>query len=195
MRYAVKHGVCESICVLVGFLHIALTDFFLNKAFSNLGPEVGGHNGNYWYLSKVVANLSGADVHNPLARTFPIVTSCNLRQVRFRLNPSPYSFIHFPSLYSLAVGAIKQTLTLCAFFRTTLCTRSSISSSGFGSLPSPSSPSYISSIGQHSIKMAPSMFPELIFVAANGRKKNFLVAYFFRKQLKIYWILCIFFRK
>ena len=27
------------------------------------------------------------------------------------------------------------------------------------------------------------MFPELIFVAANGRKKNFLVAYFFRKQL------------
>merc|ERR1712012_287523 len=67
VRYAVKHGVSESICVLVGFLHIALTDFFLNEAFSNLGPEV-------------VANLSGADVQNPLARTFPIVTSCNLRQ-------------------------------------------------------------------------------------------------------------------
>jgi len=67
VRYAVKHGVCESICVLVSFLQIALTDFFLNEAFSNLGPEV-------------VANLSGADVHNPLARTFPIVTSCNLRQ-------------------------------------------------------------------------------------------------------------------
>ena len=96
MRYAVKHGVCESICVLVSFLQIALTDFFLNEAFSNLGPEVGRHNGNYWYLSKVVANLSGADVHNPLARTFPIVTSCNLRQVRFSLHPHILLFISLP---------------------------------------------------------------------------------------------------
>ena len=43
---------------------------------------------------------------------------------------------------------MKQTSTLCAFFRTTLCTKSSISSSGFGSLPSQSSPSCTSCTGQ-----------------------------------------------
>ena len=77
---------------------------------------------------------------------------------------------------------MRRSSRLCVFFRTILCTRSSISSSGSGSLLSPSSPSYIRSIGQHPITLASSMFPDFIFFATSGRKKNFLAAYFFLQK-------------
>ena len=72
---------------------------------------------------------------------------------------------------------MRRSSRLCVFFRTILCTRSSISSSGSGCLPSPSSPSYISSIGQHPIilfrdQRSQKEFPGGIF-------------FFFRKQHKI----------
>ena len=41
VRYSVKHGAAEWICLAVCFLQIKLTDFFLNGAFFKYGPEVG----------------------------------------------------------------------------------------------------------------------------------------------------------
>ena len=40
VRYSVKHGIAEWICLAVCFLQIKLTDFFLNGAFIKYGPEV-----------------------------------------------------------------------------------------------------------------------------------------------------------
>ena len=90
---------------------------------------------------------------------------------------------------------MRRSSRLCVFFRTILCTRSSISSSGSGCLPSPSSPSYIRSIGQHPITLASSMFPDFIFFATSGRKKNFLAAYFFLQKTTQNCILCNFSEK
>lgn len=65
VRYAVYHGVCEGLCLVVGFLQIKLTDYFLNGDFLKFGPEV-------------LSNFSGASLQDPMRRTFPIVTTCNI---------------------------------------------------------------------------------------------------------------------
>jgi len=69
VRYSVKHGLAEWICLAVCFLQIKLTDFFLNGAFIQYGPEV-------------MSSLSEDpfDRSDPMGRTFPIVTSCKIQR-------------------------------------------------------------------------------------------------------------------
>jgi len=69
VRYSVKHGAAEWICLVVCFLQIYLTNFFLNGAFLTYGQEA-------------VDSLSQDpfDRRDPMERTFPIVTSCKLEK-------------------------------------------------------------------------------------------------------------------
>ena len=40
IRYSVKHDIAEWICLVVCFLQIKLTDFFLDGNFTEFGPKV-----------------------------------------------------------------------------------------------------------------------------------------------------------
>ena len=93
-------------------------------------------------------SLSGDpfDRRDPMGRTFPIVTSCKIQKVRSR----QLFMILIGLSTSLALVDMQTMQMRCVFCQTMLCTRSSTSSYGFGSLPSPLSPSFTSCTGQNS---------------------------------------------
>jgi len=71
VRYSVKHGAAEWICLAVCFLQIKLTDFFLNGAFFKYGPEV---------IDNYSLSEDAFDRTDPMGRIFPIVTSCTIQK-------------------------------------------------------------------------------------------------------------------
>ena len=79
-----------------------------------------------------------------MGRVFPIVTTCEIKSVRFR---RIFVCFHFLS-QSLALRVVKNWHPPCACCRTISSTRSSTFSSGSGSLPLPLSPCFTNCTGQ-----------------------------------------------
>ena len=94
-----------------------------------------------------------------MGRTFPIVTSCKIQKVRSR----QLFMILIGLSTSLALVDMQTMQMRCVFCQTMLCTRSSTSSYGFGSLPSPLSPSFTSCTGQNSLDPKDFLLPIVLF--------------------------------
>ena len=114
IRYSVKHDVAEWICLVVCFLQIKLTDFFLDGNFTEFGPKVNqtaNFPKNLKTNPKVLESLSQDvfDRNDPMGRVFPIVTTCEIKSVRFR---RIFVCFHFLSQFGTA-GGEKLTPALC----------------------------------------------------------------------------------